>query len=156
MPLRHAVEQRVVREALHRHQPVDRLPASFAGIQEQPSVGAAAECHHLPVERGRGAAVDRQFRQTGGVALVQRRIVQIGIAHRALQLQRPVAGQENQGGMGVDPLHRQTAMAARIAQEGDRLLLSMVLRQAGLPVGGGRCHDGMVTVSTPPRFCFHG
>ena len=55
------------------------------------------------------------------------------------------------------------ARTARSAAEPARAQLTAAARPglaqtplAGLPVGGGRCHDGMVTVSTPPRFCFHG
>ena len=49
--------------------------------------------------------VDGKLGLAGLLALFERRIIEKGKAHRALDLQRAVAGEEHRGRMGVDALH---------------------------------------------------
>ena len=75
----------------------------------------------------------------GQAALLQGREVEIGEAHRALQLPGAVAGQEDDRGMGDDRLDRGPAMARRIGQHpADLRLFRRVARFGQCRAGPGQ------------------
>ncbi len=108
------VEQGVLIEAAHLHRPIHHLAAA---IQFETAPYPAGQGTDTEIEIGRGAAVDLQLRLTGRLARRQRGEVEKRQVDRLLQLEDTVTGQEQGGNMGVDALHRRTAMAARIGKE---------------------------------------
>src|SRR5262249_40061740 len=65
-------------------------------------------------------------------AVGRRRIGEKGKAHRALELERAVAGEKYRGGMGIDALDRLAAMGRGVGeQREDRLLALAVIHPLG-------------------------
>ncbi|MFO0988452.1 MAG: hypothetical protein U1F37_13955 [Alphaproteobacteria bacterium] len=101
--LGHAVEQRILLEAPHDDEPVERFARA---ADRERAVGAPHQRHDPAIELGRRAPVDAQLLLAGGAALLDRRVVDVGELHRALQLHRAIAGQEDVRDVGVDALDR--------------------------------------------------
>jgi hypothetical protein len=80
--LRHPVEQRVLIEAPHDHDPVD---GRTRPAEHQPAVGRAHDRADFLVELWRRPPVERQLGAAGLLAQGRRRIVQVGEPHRPLQ-----------------------------------------------------------------------
>ena len=68
------------------------------------ATGCPRDRNDAPIKLWRVASVDREFLLAGSLALVERRIVEEGQPHRALDLQHPVGFEEHDRGMGIDPL----------------------------------------------------
>ena len=104
-------------EPAHDHQPVGDL----AMPAEREPARRLRERHNLFVDIGRQPAVERQFGAAGGFALRQRRIIEIGKAHRLLQLVDFVAGEKNPRHVGLLARHLARAMriSLRPGEEGD-------------------------------------
>ena len=128
------VERVIFVEARHLDRPFDRFARAIQG--ERP-VGFARDRHDAAVELRREFAIDLEFGAAGGFALCQSRIIEKWIAHRALDLDGAVAGQKDDGGMGLAAPHRGAAISRRIAEQLENGGLD-----AGLAVGGfrGCCH----------------
>ena len=101
-------------EAPHLDRPFDRLAVA---AEREPPVRPARDRDHPPVERGRKRAIDLKLGLAGGLALVERRIVEEREFHRALDLQRAFAGKEDRGRMGVDAGHLLPAVGRGIGEE---------------------------------------
>ncbi len=104
-------------EPPHHHQPIDRVirPADLQTAR------GACQRHDRLVDVGRQPAVQRQFGAASGFALGKRRIIQIGKAHRLLQLVNLVAGQEDPGHVGLLALEvaRRVRVSIRLAEKSD-------------------------------------
>jgi len=61
--------------------------------------------------------IDVEFCLAGGLALIQRRIIEKRIAHRALDLDDTVAGEKNHGAMSVEAPDFRAAISRRIVEE---------------------------------------
>jgi hypothetical protein len=61
----------------------------------------------------------------GKPPLIQRRIVEKWKAHRALDLERAIAGQKHRRRVGFDSLHLLPAMTGRIGEKGEHLPLAV-------------------------------
>ena len=83
-----AVAKAVLVEALHDHQPFDRLARS---TERQPAVGAAHHRLDAEIELGRGAPVERDLALAVGLAQGQGGEIHVGVAHGALHLVGAVA-----------------------------------------------------------------
>ena len=94
-----AVEQQAVVEAVHVDQPIDVFARPAQG---QGAIGLAGDGDHAAIEIRRRAPVDGDFRQAGLAAALGRREIEIRETHGALQLQRPVAINEQFGDVGGD------------------------------------------------------
>src|SRR5262249_6219335 len=79
------------------------------------------------VNLGRERPIDPKLRLAGALALGQRRIVQKGKAHRALDLQRAVAGEKYRGGMGIDALDHLAAMGRGVGEQRERRFLALAV-----------------------------
>ncbi len=119
--LRHAVEQLRLVEAPHDQHPVDRRRAA----EGEPTGGAAADRTNLEIELRRRPPVERELGAAGGLAALEGGIVEIGEADRPLQLVGIGPGQEDERGVGLDPLDGTGvgAVGIRLRQEGDGLAL---------------------------------
>ena len=96
-----------------------RSPSPF---EAEAAVGPAPDGAGLEIERGRGAAVQRQLGGAGRRALLHRGEIEIAEAHGPLQLVGEATGQKDGGDMGLDVLDRfRSAIAGRVLQEGDGL-----------------------------------
>ena len=67
------VEREALVEAAHLDRPFDRLPAP---VERQPPVRLTRDRDDAAVDAGRGAAVDRKFGFAGGLALVERGVIE--------------------------------------------------------------------------------
>jgi hypothetical protein len=112
----HPVEQRLLIEALHHHDPIEDGAGS---AQRQPPVGRAQDRADLLVELGRCPPIERQLGTAGLLAQRRRRIVQVGEPHGPLQLVGLIASEEDDGSVGVDARDRGAAMVGGIGKEGD-------------------------------------
>ena len=116
--LRDVAEQRLLGKAPHHDHPIDRLAGP---IEAQIAVGRPDDRLGGEIERRRGAAVERDLGLAGVPAQVRRRIVEIAVFDRALQLEGKIAGQEDDRGMGGDHLDAlgRAPIAAGIGEKGD-------------------------------------
>src|SRR6185437_4450037 len=104
---RETVERRILVEARHLDRPLDRLACTAKG---KASIRLARYREHAPVDRRRVRPVDREFCLAGGLALIERREIEKRKAHRALDLEGPLARQENRRRMRVDASDLRAAM----------------------------------------------
>lgn len=85
---------------------LDRIFNRLAGAAKtEAAIGLPSQRRHAEIERGLGAAVERNLALAGAAALLQGRKIHIGIAHRALDLVDPIAGEEHHGAVGIYPLN---------------------------------------------------
>ena len=101
--IRQMIERQRIVEAAHLDRPFDRLAAP---VECERAVRRARDRHHPQIDLRRERPVDLKLRLAGGLALLQRGEIQKRKPHRALDLQRALAGQEYRGRMGVDPFDR--------------------------------------------------
>ncbi len=110
------------------------------------SIGLPRDGDHAAIDFGRIGRIDRKLGVAGGLALVERRIVEEWEAHGALDLQHLIADEKNRCGVGIDALDRAAAMRGRGGQKGKYLVLPVscvvqaaaptpvsVVRQSGFP-----------------------
>jgi hypothetical protein len=93
------VEHKPLVEPLHAHQPVDR-PALAA--QRQAAV-PRYQRHHVEIDVRRQPAVEPQLGAAGALAPADGGKVEIGKAHRLLELVDALTGKEHPGHMGLAP-----------------------------------------------------
>jgi len=98
---RHLRHQRFVGEAAHLEYPVDRLAVT---VDRNLAIGRAGDRTNAEIELGRCAAVERELGLERRAPELGRGEIEIGKAHRALELPRPVAGEEYARRMRVDPV----------------------------------------------------
>jgi hypothetical protein len=127
---RAVVEQRVVGETAHFEQPVDSVAMP---VDRQTTIGLARDRMQREIEIGCGAAVEPQFRFERRVAACGRREVEIVEAHRALELPRAIAGEENARGMGIDAPDGRIGAKGPAFEKGDDVLAGVA---GGLHCGG--------------------
>ena len=108
------IERRVLVKAGHFDRPFNRL--AFA-VEHQRTICLSRHRHEAPVKPRREIAVDVELRAASGEPPVERRIIQKRIAHRALDLDGAIAGEEHNGCMGLNPAHRRAAIGRGIAQD---------------------------------------
>ena len=72
---------------------------------------------------GANARLTSSSASQAGLAAGEGRIVEEGKAHRALDLECAVAGQEHRGRVGIDALDRRSAMGRRFGQQGENRFL---------------------------------
>ena len=116
------VEQGRLVEPTHFQNPVDDLTFAF---QCQLADGIVCDGNEPTVESRRRSDVESILAFKDVTALFGRRKVEETVANSALELVRPIADQEDNCSMSVDPLDRQVREAKRppIAQERDDLPL---------------------------------
>ena len=107
-------------EAPHLHRPFHRLAGAADGER---AVFLARDRHRAAVDRRREGSIDLDLGRAGGLAPVERRIIEERKAHRALDLEGALAGQKYRRGMGVDSLDRRAAMGCGVAKKVDHRLL---------------------------------
>src|SRR3954452_3641467 len=108
------IERLCLVEAAHLDRPFDRL--AFAAYRE-PSIGLARDRNNAAIELGRIGAIDDNLGLAGGLAFIERGIVEKRERHRSLELEGPLAGEEHHARMSVDALDRCSAMGGRIGEE---------------------------------------
>jgi hypothetical protein len=119
-PPRQAVENPVLIEAVHLHQPVDGLAAAVNG---KSAVRLPGDGGDAPVKVRRRAPVDRNFRLASPAALVGRGKIQIGENDRALELENPLRPEKNQRNMSFDFLRRPRTNGPGAGEEFDNVTL---------------------------------
>ena len=127
---RQVIECLALVEATHLDRPLDRF--TFAADRE-PAAAIACNRDDAAIDRRGKGAVDCDFGLTGDFAFFQCREIEERKSHGALDLDRPVAGQKNHGGMGVDALDRQATMTGGIAKKVDYRLLRGLCRHCAAP-----------------------
>ena len=107
------IEQILLAEAFHHDEPIDRF--SLAADLE----AVAGTGHRLDgeIDLGRRPAVQLQLALASLVAQGDGREIEEVELHGFLQFVRPLAGEEDMGNMGVDPLDRRAAMSLRIGEK---------------------------------------
>jgi hypothetical protein len=119
------IERLGVVEAVHLDGPLHRRPAP---IEFQPAVVRARNRDHAAVKLRCEAPIDRDLGLAGGLALVERRKVQEGKTHRALDLEHPLARHEHRRGVGVDAFDLRPAVGRRVGEQRKHRLLRVLLR----------------------------
>ena len=127
------IERAVLVEARHVDRPFDR----FAVAAEcQPSIIGARDGNDAAIKFRRQPPVDLDLRCASGLALGERRIVEKRKAHRALDLQRAVAGEKYRGRVGIDApdFLKPAAIGRRIGEKRQYFLLRFgrVVHAAGI------------------------
>ena len=89
-------------EAAHAHGIVD---GRAIAAEREPAGRLAGDGDDVEVDVGRRALVQLDLARAGPAPLLQRREVHERIAHRALDLVGEIAGEDDDGAMGVDPLN---------------------------------------------------
>ena len=113
--VRQMIERAVLVEAAHLHRPFDRLAGA---VEFQAPVSHARDWQHAAIELRGERPVDLQFRQAGGMAFGQCRIVEEWEPYRALDLERAIPRQEHDRCVGVDAPDLPSAMGRRIGKKG--------------------------------------
>src|SRR5262249_35342776 len=85
--------------------------------------GLARDRHHAAINFRRVGCIHRNLGFACLLALLERRIVEEGKAHVALDLEGAVAGEKNRCRVRVDPLHLLSTIGGRIGEEAEDLLL---------------------------------
>jgi hypothetical protein len=85
----------------------------------------ARDRHHAAINLRRVGRIHRNLGFACLLALLERRIVEEGKAHGALDLEGAVAGKENRCRVRVDPLHLLATMDSGIGEEAEDLLLAV-------------------------------
>ncbi len=101
-------------EAAHLHRPLHR---GSAATECEAAVGLARDRPHAAIDLRREHAVDPHLRLAHRLAPFQGRIIQEWKAHRALDLEHPVPGEEHRRRMGVDAPDRRPTMGRRVGQQ---------------------------------------
>ena len=114
------VERVVLVKARHLDRPFDGFAAA---IQGEGAPGSARDRHDAPIKLRRKFAIDVEFCLAGGLALIQRRIIEKRVAHRALDLYGALAGQEHDRGVGLAAPYCGAAIGRRIAKQGENSIL---------------------------------
>jgi hypothetical protein len=109
-------------ESMHLDRPFDR---DSCAAQHEPAVGLARDRHHAAIDLGGKRSVYPQLRLAGLPAPVPRRVIQKWKADRSLDLESPLPGKENYGGMGVDALDCLAAVGCRVGKERKHRLLAV-------------------------------
>ncbi len=118
---RQVIEGPALIETGHLDRPFDH----FALAVDLRAVRPARDRNDAAVKHRRMATVDRQFLLAGLLAQRERRVVQEGQPHRALDLQHALGFQEHDRDMGIDP--RRSAAADALVEEGEcRALIGRV------------------------------
>lgn len=104
------VELGVGGEVAHLEQPLDRFARPLEG---NTAIVGAGDGQDFPVELGRGAAVQTELSADDTFARSERGQVHEAEAQRPLHLPRPLAAEEDDGTVGVDPLDRLAQAATR-------------------------------------------
>ena len=99
--LRHAIEQIGLGEPAHDHHVIERRPLA---IECQSTARATIDRADTEVKLRRGPPVQHEFRLARRLAQFARRVVERGIADRALELVGAVRRQKDNRTMCVDPL----------------------------------------------------
>ena len=123
---RQTVEQRFLIKASHLDQPIDHRALTIAhalAIDRQRAVGSASHRHRTTIEARRGAPVDANFGLACSVPSRHARVVHVLEVHRAFELIGPLADQEHDRAVCIDPLDCRSAVAFRRREEGDRFAL---------------------------------
>ena len=124
-----AVEQPILRKALHHHHPLD---GGALTAERQPAVGAASHRHDVHVQPRRRAPVEPKLDFTGATPQFQRRVIEERVTDRSLHLVCARAGEEHAGAVRVNALDRRPAwIAGRIGEPPE---------DRGLLVADGHCH----------------
>ena len=110
-------------EPVHVHEPLDR-PSD--AVERECAVGLARDGHHPTVDLGRRSAVEDHLGVAEAPTSVGRGEVEVVVPHRSLHLQRPGAGQEDNGAVRLD------AVDARAG------------RPVGVRLGQKRHHLGLI------------
>ena len=97
--VRQMIEGAVLVEAAHVDRPFDRRAVA---ADREPSVTRARDGHDAAINFWRERPVDLDLGFAGGFALFERGKIEKRKAHRALDLQRAVAGEKHRGRVGVD------------------------------------------------------
>ena len=137
LPLREVAEEIRLRKAAHPHRPLDSLAAPSEG--EAP-IPLTRDRYASKVEFRRPDAVHLHLARADSSPLLQGRQVHIGKADGALDLPHLVAGEENHGAVGFDPVDgaaRTPAIGGRIGEEVHHLELIAVVPKI--------CHPGNLT-----------
>ena len=118
----HVVEEGVLVEAGHDQEPIHRLAIA---IEREGAVRVARDRDYTEVEVGGGAAIDAQLRLADPAPQLDRAEIEVGKAHRALELVCAIAGQEENRAVGIDTLDRLDArpIRPRAGKEGDKRAL---------------------------------
>jgi hypothetical protein len=119
-------------EAKHLDRPLDRC-ALAADCQS--AVGFPGDGDDAPVDVRRIGSIDGKLGLAGRPALGERRIIEKGEAHRALDLERAITGEKHRGRVGVDALDTRAAMGRGTAEKSQHFaLLVRIIVQAGAPI----------------------
>ena len=140
------VERIVLVEARHLDRPFDGFAAA---VQGERTTGLARDRHDAAIKLRRKFAIDVEFRLAGGLALIQRRIIEKRVAHRALDLDGALAGQEHDRGMGLAAPYCGAAIGRRIAEQGENSILRIGWISRSLPsqtiAAGAKSESGSAT-----------
>src|SRR5262249_23316771 len=98
--LSQTIEGRIFVEAVHLDGPFDGVPGSCNG---QSSVRLAGDGDDAAINRRCKRLIDSELRLAGCFALVEGRIVEKGKSDGPFDLYRAIPGQENGGGVRIDP-----------------------------------------------------
>ena len=96
------IERAVLVEPHHVDRPFDRLAVA---ADREPAVALARDGDDAAIKFRRQRPVDLDLGLARGFALGERRIIEKRKAHRALDLQRAVAGEKHRRRVGVDAPH---------------------------------------------------
>src|SRR5262249_4583867 len=107
------------------------------------SVGLAGDRDHASIDIRSECPVDVELGRTGSLAPVERRIVEKRKPHRALDLERAVAGEEHRGRVGVDALDCVAAMGGTVGEERKHSVLRVVADHA-MSSGGAAGQGSLV------------
>ncbi len=127
----HVVEPASLGKAGHDQQPLDRL----AGAVDAEFARCLGHRHDCPVEIGGGAPVEAQLGLERCMAGGSCAKVEKAEAHRLLHLVGPIAAQEQDRRMRLDPLDRRRQHSSDPLGNG-RLARCLVVRRAGLYMMG--------------------
>ena len=118
------IEERVIAEPRHFQHRLDQRPLA---VPFDAAIGRLRQQAHGAVKRGRGAAIELEFRATQALTLGQRRVVEEGQLQRALHLEDAVADQKHDRDVRIDAARRfvrqAEARAARQEIDGVRLIV---------------------------------
>jgi hypothetical protein len=96
-----AIEQRLLVEACHLHDPVHRRAHAS---ERQRAIPLARDRHDAAIECRRRAPVDAHLGLAHRLTPLRRRKIQVVVAHGALELPRARPGQEDHRGVRLDSL----------------------------------------------------
>ena len=121
------IERALLVETAHLDRPFDGGPG--AGDRE-PAVGFASDRLDAAVDFRRVRGVDGELGFARLLALVERRIIEEGKAHRALDFEGAIAGEKHRRRVRIDAVDLLVAVGRGIAQKGQHFLLALVVHVA--------------------------